>query len=146
MASMSNYLENKLVDYLFRGVSYAPPATLYIALCTAAPTDASTGSTLTEVSGGNYARQPIASNTTNWFTTNGDNAATSSGTNGTTGNSVAILWNSVTWNATVTDIAICDALTGGNVLFYSTLQSSKTIAATDSLSFAINSLTIQIDN
>lgn len=146
MASMSNYLENKLADFLFRGVSYTPPATLYIALCTAAPTDASTGSTITEVTGGNYARQSIASNTTNWFTTNGDNAATSSGTNGTVGNSTAILWSSVTWSATVTDVAICDALTGGNVLFYSTLQSSKTIAPTDSLSFAINSLTIQIDN
>lgn len=146
MASMSNYLENKLVDFLFRGVSYTPPTTLYIALCTAAPTDASTGSTLTEVSGGNYSRQAFASNATNWFTTNGDNVATSSGTNGTTGNSVAILWASVTWSATVTDVAICDALTGGNVLFYSTLASSKTIAPTDSLSFAINSLTIQIDN
>ena len=76
----------------------------------------------------------------------GDNAATSSGTNGTTGNSTAILWSSVTWSATVTDVAICDALTGGNVLFYSTLAASKTIAPTDSLSFAINSLTIQIDN
>lgn len=143
---MSNYLENKLVDFLFRGVSYTPPATLYVALCTSAPTDSSTGSTITEVTGGNYARQAITSNASNWFTTGGDNAATSSGTNGTTGNSVAILWNSATWSATVTDVAICDALTGGNVLFYSTLQASKTIAVTDSLSFAINSLTIQIDN
>lgn len=146
MANMSNYLENKLVDFLFRGVSYSPPSTLYVALCTAGPSDSSTGSSITEVSGGNYARQSLSSNTTNWYTTNGDNASTSSGTNGTTGNAVTISWNSVTWSATVTDVAICDALTGGNVLFYGTLSASKAVASGDSISFAANSLTLQIDN
>lgn len=146
MANMSNYLENKLIDFLFRGVSYTPPATLYVALCTAAPTDVSTGSTISEISGGNYARQSLASNTTNWYTTNSDNSATSSGTGGTTSNSVQLNWSAVTWTGTVTDVAICDALTGGNVLFYATLASSKTVASGDSISFGINSLSIQIDN
>lgn len=146
MANMSNYLENKLIDFLFRGVSYSAPSTLYVALCTATVADTNTGSTITEVSGGNYARVSLTSNTTNWYTTNGDNASTSSGTNGTTGNAVTIAWSSVTWSATVTDVAICDALTGGNVLFYGTLSASKTVASGDSISFAANSLTLQIDN
>lgn len=146
MANMSNYLENKLIDFLFRGVAFTPSSTLYIALCTAAPTDASTGSTISEISGGNYARQSLAINTTNWSTTNADNGATSSGTTGTTTNSVQIAWNAVTWTGTVTDVAICDALTGGNVLFYATLGASRTVASGDSISFGINSLSIQIDN
>lgn len=146
MATMSNYLENKLVDWLLRGQSFTPPTTLYVALCTSAPTDASTGSTITEVSGGNYGRQSFASNTTNWYTTNGDNGAASSGTSGTTGNATTIAWNSVTWGATVTHIAICDASSGGNMLFYAALDASKTVSSGDSISFATNSLTIQIDN
>lgn len=146
MANMSNYLENKLIDFLFRGVSFSAPSTLYVALCTATVTDSSTGSTITEVSGGNYARVSITSNTTNWYTTNGDTAATSSGTGGTTGNANTIAWNSVTWSATVTDVAICDAASGGNVLFYGTLSASKAVASGDSISFAANSLTLQIDN
>jgi len=146
MANMSDYLENKLVDFLFRGGSFTPPATLYVALCTSSVSDSSTGSTISEVSGGNYARVAITSNTTNWYTTNGNNNATSSGTNGTTGNATTISWNSVTWTATVTDIAICDASTGGNVLFFGTLAASKAVASGDSISFAANSLTLQIDN
>lgn len=146
MANMSNYLENKLIDFIFRGVSYSAPATLYVALCTSAVSDSSTGSTISEVSGGNYARVSITSNTTNWYTTNGDTAATSSGTNGTTGNANTISWNSVTWAATVTDVAICDAASGGNVLFFGTLSASKSVASGDSISFAANSLTLQIDN
>jgi len=146
MANMTNYLENKLVDFLFRGVSFSPPSTLYIALCTASPSDSSTGSTITEVSGGNYARQSIVSNTTNWSTTNADNGATSSGTTGTTTNSVSVAWTSVTWSGTVNSVAICDSLTGGNVLFYANLASNVTVSSGDSISFAINALSIQIDN
>lgn len=146
MANMSNYLENKLIDFLFRGVSFTPPSTLYIALCTAPSAENLTGSTISEISGGNYSRVALASNTTNWSTTNNDNGATSSGTEATTKNSVTINWNSVTWSGSVTDIAICDSLTGGNLLFYSSLSSSKNVAVGDSISFAINALSIQIDN
>lgn len=146
MANMSNYLENKLIDFLFRGVAFSAPSTLYVALCTATPTDSSTGSTITEVSGGNYARQSLVSNTSNWSTTNADNAATSSGTTGTTTNSTQISWTSVTWTGTVTSVAICDALSGGNMLFYAPLSNSQVVSSGDSISFGINNISIQIDN
>lgn len=146
MAGMSNYLENKLVDFVLRGQSFTPPTTLYVALCTATPGDTDTGSTITEVSGGNYSRQSLTSNTTNWYTTNGNNDNASSGTNGTTGNATTISWSSVTWSGTVTAVALCDASSGGNMLFYTALAAPKTIASGDSVSFATNSLTIQIDN
>lgn len=146
MANMSNYLENKLVDFLFRGGAYTPPSTLYFALCTATPTDASTGSTITEVTGGNYARQSLTATTGNWYSTQGDSTGTSSGTNGTTSNSTSIAWNSVSWSGTVSAVAICDASTAGNVLFYSALTNSKTLVSGDSISFAVSGLTIQLDN
>lgn len=143
---MSNYLENKLIDFLFRGVSYTPPTTLYIALCTSTPTEASTGSTITEVTGGNYGRVAVTSNTTNWSDTSGTNNATSSGTGGTSNSSSIISWTSVTWTATVNSMAICDASTGGNVLFYAPLTASQAVNSGDSISFAINALSIQLDN
>lgn len=146
MAGMSNYLENKLVDFVLRGQSFTPPATLYIALCTATPSDSDTGSTITEVSGGNYSRQSLTSNAANWYATNGNNDNASSGTNGTTGNATTIAWSSVTWTGTITAVAVCDASSGGNMLFYTALSSPKTIASGDSVSFATNALTIQIDN
>jgi len=58
MSAMSDYLENKLVDHIFRGVSFTAPAALHVALFTAAPSDSGGG---TEVSGGSYARAALAS-------------------------------------------------------------------------------------
>ena len=36
--AMSDYLENKLVDYVFRGQAYTAPTTVHVALATAAGT------------------------------------------------------------------------------------------------------------
>jgi hypothetical protein len=36
MSQMSDYLENKLIDHLFRATAYTAPATLYVALLTLA--------------------------------------------------------------------------------------------------------------
>lgn len=148
MANMSDYLENKVVDSLFRAVAFTPPTTLYIALCTATPTDSSTGTTITEVSGGNYARQSITSNTTNWAATDGATLTTnpSGGTSGTTSNNAAINWTAVTWAATITALAICDAATNGNVLFWGALTASKVVSSGDTVTIAISQLTAQIDN
>ena len=40
MSAMSDYLENKIIDWLLRGQAYTPPATAYVGLYTAAPSDA----------------------------------------------------------------------------------------------------------
>ncbi len=39
MGSLSDYAENELLDHLFNA-AYSPVATVYLALCTADPTDA----------------------------------------------------------------------------------------------------------
>lgn len=146
MANMSNYLENKLIDFLLRGQSFTAPSTIYFALCTANPTDASTGSTITEASGGNYARQSLACTASNFLSTQGNTSTPSNGTNGTTSNNTTIAWSNVTWSGTITAIALCDASSGGNLLWYATLSSSKIINSGDSVSFAIGDLLLQIDN
>lgn len=116
--ALSNYLENKLIDFLFRGVSYSPPSNLYVALCNAVPTAATTGSTLAEVSGGNYTRKPVVASASTWYTTQHDTGSVSTGTSGLTGNVNAINWQSVTWSDTVVAVAVCDALTAGNLLYF----------------------------
>lgn len=52
----SNYLEEAILNYFFRGQTVQQPARVYLALYINDPTDADTG---TEVTGGGYARQQI---------------------------------------------------------------------------------------
>jgi hypothetical protein len=130
--SFSNDLENKLLDHVFKNTSYAQPTNIYVALCTAAPTDASTGSTITEPSGGAYARTVMNA----WNTASG----------GSTANTNAITFPTATasWG-TVTHYAICDASTGGNVLAWGALDTSRLISADDVAEFAAGAITVNLD-
>lgn len=59
MGSLSDFSENKLLDHCLN-TAYTPPATVYLALCTADPTDAATGAAMNEVANsGSYARTAI---------------------------------------------------------------------------------------
>lgn len=143
-AALSDYLENKLIDHVFRGTAYTAPSTIYVALFTSSCSDASGG---TEVSGGSYARPSITSNGTNWANTQNSGTGTSSGTSGTTSNSGAINFAtpSAGWG-TVTHWGLYDASSSGNMLVCAALTSSKTINSGDTVSFAAGALTVQIDN
>lgn len=146
MAAMTDYLENKLIDQIFRAQAFVFPATFYIGLLTAAPTDATAG---TEVTGGAYARSAVTNGLTAWAGTQAAaSVVASTGATGTTSNNAAVAFAAptVAWGV-VTHIAIWDALTVGNMLFYSALAVPKTINAGDAApAFAIGALTIQIDN
>ncbi len=156
MAAMSNYLENKLIDHIFRGVALpALPASLHIALLTADPTE--TGSMASEVStsGTNYARAVVTRATTSagWAATDaaGSTAATSAGTSGTTSNNSAIPFNApggTGWGV-ISHVAVMDSAIGGsnNMLFYGQLTTPKTVNANDAApSFAVGQMIWQIDN
>jgi len=145
MAAMTDFLENKIIDWLLRGQAYTPPATAYIGLLTAAPSDSAAG---TEVTGGSYARVAVTSNATNWNSTDGDNDAASSGADGTTENDVVVTFPapSANWGS-VTHFGIYDAATSGNLLIYAALTTAKTINNGDPApSFAVGALSFQIDN
>lgn len=146
MAAMSNYLENKLVDQLFRAQAYTFPTTLYFGLLTAAPSDTGGG---TEVSGGSYARVGVAASLANFAGTQAAASTTaSSGTGGTTSNNGAITFPAPTANwGVATHMAIYDASTAGNLLFWAALANPKTINNADAApSFAAAAFTYQIDN
>lgn len=156
MAAMSDFLENKLIDWLFRGQAIgitgasaaagSGPTNLYVGLFTANPTDAGGG---TEVTGGSYARVTVASSLTNWAGTQAAaSTVASSGTSGTTSNNGAITFPAPTANwGTITGFGIFDATSGGNLLLWGALTTSKTVNNGDAApAFSAASLSIQIDN
>ena len=127
MAEMSNYLENALINATLRNTSYTSPTTVYLGLYTSDPTDADSG---TEVTGNGYARQAITFGAPS---------------NGVTTNTAAIEFPQATGSwGTVTHIGIEDALTGGNLLYHSPLDASKTIATGDVFRVAIGSLSVTL--
>ncbi len=141
MSAMSDYLENKLIDQLFRGQTAPTTSTLYVGLLTAAPSDAGGG---TEVSGNSYARVAVTSSLANWAgTQSAGSTVASSGTGGQTSNNAAITFPSPsgTWG-TVTHFGIYDASSGGNLLFWGALTISKTINQSDTVTFPAASLSI----
>lgn len=146
MAAMTDYLENKLIDQLFRNQAFTFPTTLHIGLLTAAPADGTAG---TEVSGGSYARVAVGCSLANWAGTQAAASTTAStGSSGTTSNNATITFPapSANWGV-VTHFAIYDAASGGNMLIYGSLGASKTINNGDAApSFAAAALSFQIDN
>ena len=140
MAGLSDYLENKLIDHVFRGISYSMPSTLYVGLHTADPTDAGG---VGELSGNGYARVALSPSASSWLSTNGASSGASSGTAGTTSNNVLITFPTPTANwGTVTNFSIYDVLTGGNILLSGTLTSAKTVNQGDIVSFSVSSLVV----
>lgn len=141
MSAMSDFLENKLVDQLFRGQTAPTTTTLYVGLLTAAPSDSGGG---TEISGNAYARVAVTSSLANWAGTQAAaSTVASSGTGGQTSNNAAITFPTPTgsWGV-VTHFAIYDAASAGNLLFWGALTISKTINQADTVTFPAASLSI----
>jgi len=122
----SDYLENKLIDHLYRGTAMgAQAAGVYVALFTAAPTDAGGG---TEVAGGGYARVLVGPSNTAWNATQGGTTGASSGTGGATTNAADITFGTPTANwGSVVAFATFDAVTGGNMLHHGAISPAKTV-------------------
>lgn len=144
MSALSDYLENKLVDLILRGQTFTPPATVFVALLTAAPSDAGGG---TEVSAAGYARVGVTASLANWAGTQGaGTTVASSGTGGQTSNNNAVTFGAPTANwGSVTHVALFDASSGGNLLAWGALSSAKTINNGDAApSFAAGQLTFTL--
>lgn len=124
-----NYLNNALLDHVLGNIPYTPPATLYFALYTAAPTDAGGG---TEVTGGSYARIGVTNNSTNF----------PAASNQTKKNANLIDFGTASANwGTIVAVGVFDQLTGGNLLYWGPLTVNKTINAGDSFKIAANNAT-----
>lgn len=128
MGAMTNFAENKVTDAIWRGQALGVPATWYFALFTSDPTE--TGAAGTEVTGGSYARAPLAASLTNFAGTQGaGTTVASSGTGSTTSNNVAINFPTPTanWPGPITHVGVFDAITGGNCWYFGALAASKTV-------------------
>ena len=133
MAAASDYLELEILDHLFGKGSYTPP-TIYVALCTAAPNDASTGSTLTEATYTGYARKSTAAG--DWNTASA----------GLTDNANAITFAACTGgSSTVTHFALVDAATNGNCLIHGALTGSLAVSSGITPEFAAGELDVSLD-
>lgn len=143
--SLSNFLENEIVDHIFRARSYTAPATIYVALHTGDPGESGASSEVS-TSGTNYARASLAASAANWKGTGNEVSGDSAGTGGQTKNAVAITFNvpSATWG-TVTYFSLWDAVSAGNCLGSGALTTAKVINASDTVSFAADTLTVTFD-
>jgi hypothetical protein len=147
--NMSNYTENKLIDFILRGFAFSQPATIAIALTTVVPDDTSTGATIVEPVGGGYTRMVVGPGPANWFSTNGAIVGPSTGTNGTTGNVDPVVFPKATANwGTIVGACICDDSTtgSGNVLFWGSLVDPKVINIDDIFLFDTSNISLQIDD
>jgi len=127
MSEMSNYLETKILDYVLRDTADWAPATVYLALHTADPAEDASGA---EVSGGSYARQACAFDATH-------------ATGGNTANTSAESFTGMP-ACTVTHIGIWDHASAGNLLFYTDVTASKTVASGDTISVAAGAVTVTL--
>ena len=131
--SFSNFLELELLDHVFGAAAYTAPSPVFIALFTAAPTDAGGG---TEVTGGSYVRLSVTNNATNF-------PAASAGAKS---NGVDFTFVTATANwGTVTSFAIFDASSGGNMLCWADLTVSKAVNSGDTAKFLSGDLDITLD-
>jgi hypothetical protein len=130
MSSFSDYTENLLLNWLLTTNSATRPTAWYVGLFTAAPSDTGGG---TEVTGNGYAR--VATGT-----------ISISGTSTTATNAAAIEFAAASggnWG-TITHAAIFDASTGGNMLAWAPLTTSRTINSGDVFRIPASSLTVTL--
>lgn len=135
MANASNYLEQQIINHIFRANTFSKPTTIAIGLTLDVPTD----SAYTEVANANgYARYTNAS---------GDSAWDAPGAGGTTQNAAEFTFATATGDwGTVSGVIITDNATygGGNVLMHGALTTPKLVQNGDIFKFSIGALDISV--
>lgn len=115
MAGKKTALEVQILNAILRNTSYTSPATVYVGLFTAAPTDSAAG---TEVSDSAYARLATT-------------FAAPSGSPSSTSNSNQLDFGIVAGGGyTVVAFAVFDALTSGNQLYWAAVTSQAQATGT----------------
>lgn len=144
MSAASSYLESKVLNHVLTSTSYSAPSTRYVALFNNTSGNALANlqnGTLTDevsTSGTAYSRQTVtfASAST---TGSGLSAVTTAATNATVTFSTA----TSTWGS-ITHVAIMDAATGGNVLFFGAVTTAKEIDTGDTFQITSGNLTVAL--
>lgn len=132
MANASDVLETQIITHLFRSGTWPKPGALYIALAASIPYDSGLTS---EISGAGYARVRYDPGDGNWTAPTGGNGQTSNinlidfGVAGTT-------WGTIRY------AAIMSALTGGDILAWASLATSRNIYPGDGFIIAPGDLVV----
>lgn len=131
--SKTDYLEAALLNHSTGKLAYAKPTT-FVALYTAAPSDAGGG---TEVSGSAYARVTTAAS---------DWTSAAQGNPSSISNATVLTFPTPTgsWGV-VTHFALLDAVTVGNMLWWGSLTTSQTVSNGNVVSFAVGALVLTED-
>lgn len=129
MSSLSDLLENDLLDYAFGGTAVGfTPGTTYLALFTVTPSDAGGGTEVTAANG--YARAAIT-----W-------GAAAAGSKTTTAD---IVFTAAGGNwGDIVAVGIFDAVSAGNMLAWDGITTA-TVNDTDTLTFATGNVTVTLD-
>lgn len=127
MAEFSDYLENEILDHVFRNAAYTPVATVYLSLHTTVSSDSAAG---TEVSGSGYARQSITFNAASGGVIDNSNVVSFTASGGNFG--------------TVVGVAIFDALTVGNMLAFDNDMADVAVNDGDTLQFPAGNITVSL--
>lgn len=141
MSQLTDYAENRLVDWLLRGQTWTLPAALSAGLASAA-TDAS----ITELAGTGYARQSVPRALATWAGTQGPGTTlASSGTSHATSNNGALDFGTAgsAWG-TASAVVLYDAATGGNPLLVLPISPPLVIGSGDPVSVSAGLLSLTV--
>jgi len=130
MSSFNDYTESLVLNWLFTTNSATRPTAWYVGLFTSAPSDTGGG---TEVSGSAYARKDTGTIAVSGTATTATNSAAIEFAAASGGN-----WGDIGW------AAVFDASSGGNMLAWAPLTTSRTINDGDVFRIPVGSLTITL--
>lgn len=137
MGSFGNAIEDEVLDQVFGASDYAEPATQYVGLSKADPTDDASGND--EHSGDAYARVAIDNDKTTWTAASG----------GALHNDIVIEFPTATGDwGTLTHFAIWNHASDeaeANLIAHGTLTTPKDIDDGDTAKFAVGELDITLD-
>jgi len=126
MSSFSDYLEDAVLNYVFRNTGTPTTTNVYLGLYTVAPTDAGGG---TEVTGGGYARTIVAFDAASGGAITNTAAESFTATGANFGDVVAV--------------GIFDAVSGNNLLAWDGITTA-TVNDGDTINFAIGAIDITL--
>lgn len=133
-SGFTTYQQSRMLSRAFGSVAYTEPTVLYLLISTTPILENGTGAT--EPTDPSYARVAIDNNTSNW-----GNLISGTGRQ----NAVDVEWNAATVNqGTIIYIGIADALTAGNILYYSELVVAKPVGIDDVLRAAAGNIQVRI--
>ena len=130
--SLTNLAENSALDWILAVGNPTRPTNVYLGLYTVAPDDTGGG---TEVSGGSHARELLTAE-----------SASNSAPDGSTNPTATIEFAEATANwGTIVAIGVFDAVSGGNLWWYGSLNKTKAVNTGQTARFDPSDLTLSLD-